>query len=193
MHRVCHVSNYFGCRCANVNVEVFTFVALQVAIDSGTSLNAPSTFTKSGPDRNGPQSPRYSLCSCSFYYDAALIHYLEPAFYSADAGRLEIDEYDQDLIISGEEPFEPDATDKPVRFLTSFTIFDPRHHSEMVSLVELEEVDATKDRDFVATGFVSAFVEGDDEDEGEVEENEADMPFVRLGSLFRYYVDAENE
>ncbi|KAG9223174.1 hypothetical protein PLEOSDRAFT_155087 [Pleurotus ostreatus PC15] len=117
----------------------------------------------------------------------------EPAFYSSDAGRPEIDEYDQDLVISGEEPPEPGATDKPVRFLTYFSVFDPRHHSEMVSIAELEEVDATKDRDFVATGFVSAFVEGDDEDEGEDEEKEAGMPFVRLGSLFRYYLDAEND
>ncbi|KAF4607079.1 hypothetical protein EYR38_001136 [Pleurotus pulmonarius] len=116
-----------------------------------------------------------------------------PVFYSADPSRLEIDEYDPDLVIIGEEPPEPDATDKPVRYLTNFSVFDPRHHSEMVSLVELEEVDATKDRDFVATGFVSAFVEGGDEDEGEDEIKEADMPFVRLGSLFRYYVDAKND
>ena len=56
--------------------------------------------------------------------------HLEPAFYSSDAGRPEIDEYDQDLVISGEEPPEPGATDKPVRFLTCFSVFDPRHHSE---------------------------------------------------------------
>ncbi|KAG5220643.1 hypothetical protein IMY05_C4545000400 [Salix suchowensis] len=113
-------------------------------------------------------------------YDVILTLPLEPAFYSSDAGRREIDEYDQDLVISGEEPPEPGATDKPTPFRNGV-------------IAELEEVNATKDRDFVATGFVSAFVEGDDEDEGEDEEKEPEMPFVRLGSLFRYYLDAENE
>ncbi|KAF8963951.1 S-adenosyl-L-methionine-dependent methyltransferase [Flammula alnicola] len=110
------------------------------------------------------------------------------------------------LIIRGEDP-DPDdddaADEKPIRELDDFSIFDPKHGREMVSLEALEQDDGV-DRQFEAAGNVLAHYENaedrgqedDDDDEEEEDQNknkrgkEKKKPqYVRLSAILRYSVN----
>lgn len=103
----------------------------------------------------------------------------------------------EELVIPGEDP-EDEAVDdqKPVRVLTDFSIFDPLHRNEMVSLAAIEEDDGV-DRSFEGAGWVTAyFIDEDvgqedweDEDGEEAEEK----VYVRLGAIMRYTLDYRSD
>lgn len=113
------------------------------------------------------------------------------AFYSPSPNRHEIDEDDPDLEIRGEEPSDPDTADKPVRILNAFTMFDPKHRFEMVSLQALADDDPNANG-FVVVGYASAFMAEGDEDEEDEEEDE-DQPVVKLYRLISYSIDTASQ
>ena len=90
---------------------------------------------------------------------------IEPLQYQPPSNVIAFQET-ADLLVEGEDESEaPDPNSKPVRILTDFVIFDPKHGSEMISLEALEDPDGL-DRDFVAAGRVAAYMaEGDDDEE----------------------------
>ncbi|TFK42046.1 S-adenosyl-L-methionine-dependent methyltransferase [Crucibulum laeve] len=90
----------------------------------------------------------------------------------------------KDVVIPGEDPDE-DGEDKPVRMLTDFSIFDPKHRNEMLSLAAMEEEDAI-DRQFEGAGLVVPFFLSE-EDEGQ--EEELQEVYVHLGAILRSTVD----
>lgn len=122
-----------------------------------------------------------------------------------DVGNIEVSIYEDrrgelesaDLAIIGEDPFtdgdegDPDA--KPVRVLSDFAIYDPKHGSEMVPLSSIEEDDGV-DRQFEAEGFVSPYYQND-EDEGQEDDDEnkdsnaCEPKLVKLGAILRYTFD----
>lgn len=91
------------------------------------------------------------------------------------------------------------STSKPVRVLNDFTVFDPRHRCELVTLDMLEASEDGVDREFEGAGYAVPYGGGDDEDEGQedgAEEHEAghrEWEYVRLGAIMRYWVDYEKE
>ncbi|KAF9469568.1 S-adenosyl-L-methionine-dependent methyltransferase [Collybia nuda] len=119
------------------------------------------------------------------------IIYISVAYY--DTRPDEIRET-HDLVIVGEDfedGYDPSDEDqeisKPIRVLTSFSIFDPRHRNEMVSLNVIEEEDAI-DREFEAAGYVvPLFI--NEEDEGQEDGLEDMFQYVRLGAILRYTFD----
>lgn len=79
---------------------------------------------------------------------------------------------------------------KPVRLLTNFAIFDPRHKCELVSLGEIEKSNML-DREFEGAGDVKPFSEND-EDEGQDEDlmdGEDAGQRIRLSAILRYWTD----
>lgn len=68
------------------------------------------------------------------------------------------------MIIAGEDDQDDDQT-KPVRNLWDFTIFDPSHRNQLITLQSLERPDG-EDCIFKAFGNVTVFVENE-EDEGQ--------------------------
>lgn len=102
----------------------------------------------------------------------------------------------KELVIPGEDP-EEDAVDdnqKPVRVLTDFSIFDPLHRNEMVSLAAIEEDDGV-DRSFEGAGWVTAnFIDEDvGQEDWEDEEEEEEKVYVRLGAILRYTLDYRSD
>ncbi|KAG6840764.1 hypothetical protein C0991_004549 [Blastosporella zonata] len=100
------------------------------------------------------------------------------AFYVDRDGELE------NLVIADEredeEDDDPDA--KPIRVLTDFAIYDPKHNNEMVLLNAIEEDDGV-DRQFEAEGAMLPYFPNE-EDEGDEEPR-----MVRLGAVLRYTFD----
>lgn len=96
-----------------------------------------------------------------------------------------------DLIIIGEDLEDEYGSDnevqemsKPIRILSGFTIFDPKHQNELVSLNVMEEDDGM-DREFEAVGYVvPSFI--NDEDEGQEDGLDNEPQYVRLGAILRY-------
>lgn len=103
--------------------------------------------------------------------------------------RREIIEDDKLVIIDEETDNEDgDGDEKPIREIHGFTIFDPKHKNEMVTLEALEQDDGV-DRQFEAAGIVvPSFV---DEDVGQ--EEEVELQYVRLSSILRYTMDYTDE
>ncbi|KAF8167566.1 hypothetical protein B0H34DRAFT_792278 [Crassisporium funariophilum] len=91
------------------------------------------------------------------------------------------------LVIPGEDPEQEDDEEKPVRVLSDFTIFDPKHRNELVSLASIEEDDGV-DRQFEGVGNVLAYF-GRDEDEGQEDEMDHEPQNVHLGAILRYTLD----
>ncbi|KAF4604708.1 hypothetical protein EYR40_003486 [Pleurotus pulmonarius] len=134
---------------------------------------APSDASTSGPKRVRRDLPK-------------------SAFYSPNPNRQEIKENDPDLDIRGEEPSDPGTTDKPVRILSAFTMFDPERRFEMVSLQALADDDPNASG-FVVVGYVSPFMVEGDEDEGDEDEEDEDRPFVKLHGLISYSMDTASQ
>ncbi|KAG6881334.1 hypothetical protein C0993_001909 [Termitomyces sp. T159_Od127] len=118
----------------------------------------------------------------------------EVSIYEARSGEFE----SADLVIIGEDPFndedeegDPDA--KPVRVLSDFAIYDPKHGNEMVPLSSIEEDDGV-DRQFEAEGIVFPYYQND-EDEGQEEDDEnedgnsREPKLVKLSAILRYTFD----
>jgi len=101
----------------------------------------------------------------------------------------EITENDK-LVIIGEDADDADGDgdEKPIREIHGFSIFDPKHRNEMVTLEALEQDDGV-DRQFEAAGIVvPSFV---DEDVGQ--EEDAEPQHVHLSSILRYTMDYTDE
>ncbi|KAG5635917.1 hypothetical protein H0H81_009679 [Sphagnurus paluster] len=115
----------------------------------------------------------------------------EAAFYRPRHGPKARQER-ADLLLPGEDPFgdEDDAGDtKPIRVLTDFAIYDPRHGNELVSLAALEQDDGV-DRQFEAAGLAAAYV-ANEEDEGQEDDGEPKLEalHLRLGAILRFTFD----
>ncbi|KAG6831961.1 hypothetical protein H0H87_003296, partial [Tephrocybe sp. NHM501043] len=106
-----------------------------------------------------------------------------------------------DLVIAGECEDEEDSGPdvKPVRVLSDFAIYDPKHSNEMVLLSAIEEDDGV-DRLFEAEGIVSAYyANGVDEGEDDNVDEDGDktqpvQKMVYLAAILRYtfdYMEAE--
>ncbi|KAG6836078.1 hypothetical protein H0H93_011621 [Arthromyces matolae] len=114
------------------------------------------------------------------------------AHYVERGGQLE----SANLEVVGEDPFEhdDDPTAKPVRVLSDFVIYDPKHRNEMILLSSIEEEDGVA-REFEAEGLVSPYYQND-EDEGQEDDDASDSgniarqpKMVRLGAIMRYTFD----
>jgi DNA (cytosine-5)-methyltransferase 1 len=95
---------------------------------------------------------------------------------------------DKAYINLGENPEAEDGEDKPVRLLTDFCIFDPRHDMELISLDELEKDDGTLDREIEGAGDVRPFI-SNDEDAGQEDDLDDEVSRVRLSAIMRYTID----
>jgi hypothetical protein len=99
---------------------------------------------------------------------------------------------DAELVIAGEDPEDGLAEgEKPIRLLSDFSIFDPKHRNEFMSLAAIEEDDGV-DRQFECAGMVMPYFVSE-EDEGQDEETEIDPQYVRLGAILRYTIDYTQE
>ncbi|PFH48401.1 hypothetical protein AMATHDRAFT_5836 [Amanita thiersii Skay4041] len=90
--------------------------------------------------------------------------------------------------IPGEDPEGDPCEDgeKPIRFLTDFSIFDPKHRNEMISLAALEEDDGV-DRHFEGAGWVAPqFVI---EDVAQEDWQDTEPVYLRLGAILRFSLD----
>ncbi|KAF7975199.1 hypothetical protein HWV62_10266 [Athelia sp. TMB] len=129
--------------------------------------------THTAPDKGGLRPPTSKL-----YYDESLgeIPEAEASIFLED----------DDL----EEKFDGNDDSKPVRFLTNFTIFDPRHKNELVSLHEMEAPEPTIDREFEASGDVRPVLDLD-EDEGQEDDgnDEQGVDRIRLSAILRFWTD----
>lgn len=97
-----------------------------------------------------------------------------------------------ELVITGEDPEDGlDEGEKPIRLLSNFSIFDPKHRNEFVSLASIEDDDGV-DRQFEGAGMVMPYFVNE-EDEGQDEETETEPQYVRLGAILRYTVDYTQE
>ncbi|KAH6916709.1 S-adenosyl-L-methionine-dependent methyltransferase [Coprinopsis sp. MPI-PUGE-AT-0042] len=91
----------------------------------------------------------------------------------------------EEFALPGEDDEDgPDSI--PVRILTDFTIFDPKHMNEMVSLEAMDSDDGL-DRAFSAAGYVRVRrAEEDAEDEEDEEEDEQPLQYIRLGAILTW-------
>ena len=89
-----------------------------------------------------------------------------------------------------EEKSDENDDSKPVRFLTNFVIFDPRHKNELVSLHEMEAPESTIDREFEASGAVRPVLDLD-EDEGQEDDGDTEQGVarIRLSAILRFWTD----
>jgi DNA (cytosine-5)-methyltransferase 1 len=102
--------------------------------------------------------------------------------------REELIESDE-LVITGEDPEDGlDEGEKPIRLLSDFSIFDPKHRNEFVSLAAIEEDDGV-DRQFEGAGLVVPYFVSEEDDE----ETEINPQYVRLGAILRYTIDYAQE
>ena len=77
--------------------------------------------------------------------------------------------------------------------LTDFSIFDPTHDNELVSLSLLEKGDPDMDRAFEGVGDAREFLL-DDEDAGQEDDlGEPETTRIRLGAIFHFSVDYTRE
>lgn len=88
---------------------------------------------------------------------------------------------------------DEDEDSKPVRVLSDFVIFDPRHDNELVSLDEIEKSDATMDREFEGAGNVRPLLEDEDEDQDDDVEGQQDVVRLRLSAILRYWTDYKED
>ncbi|KAF9469584.1 S-adenosyl-L-methionine-dependent methyltransferase [Collybia nuda] len=180
--------------------------------------NRPSAFDVSFPEEAASQpvasgsNPRTNLLSTDFSNDSnrkrkngesemddnriSKRRQLPPVAYY-DTQPEEIRET-RHLAVAGED-FEDgygsddddQGKEKPVRALTSFSIFDPKHRNEMVSLTVMEEDDG-EHREFEAAGYVVlAFI--NEEDEGQEDGLDHVPQYIRLGSILRFTFDFTKE
>ncbi|KAF8633579.1 hypothetical protein AX15_001372 [Amanita polypyramis BW_CC] len=100
----------------------------------------------------------------------------------------------KDLVVPGENPEEDplEEDEKPIRVLTDFSIFDPCHRNEMVSLASIEEADGI-DRHFEGAGWVTAYFVNPDVGQEDWEDEDEGKVYVRLGAILRYSVNYKLE
>ncbi|KAK2464749.1 hypothetical protein APHAL10511_003167 [Amanita phalloides] len=100
----------------------------------------------------------------------------------------------KELVVPGEEPEEDplDDDEKPIRILTDFSIFDPLHRNEMISLAAIEEEDGV-DRHFEGAGWTTAYYVDEDVGQDDWETEEEEKVYIRLGAILRYMVDYKSE
>ncbi|KAF8346872.1 S-adenosyl-L-methionine-dependent methyltransferase [Amanita rubescens] len=153
---------------------------------------APTTSTRPDGSSNKRQRDDEASGRVSTPDLLTLLYFLVSFYVSRPDEQLET----QELVIPGEdpedEPFEDD--EKPVRILTDFSIFDPLHRNEMVSLAAIEEEDGV-DRHFEGAGWVTAdFISEDVGQEDWDEDEEENLKvYVRLGAILRYTLDYKSE
>lgn len=100
---------------------------------------------------------------------------------------------DSELVITGEDPEDGlDDGEKPIRLLSEFSIFDPKHRNELVSLAAIEEDDGL-DRQFEGAGMVVPYFISDEDEGQNEEETEIEPRYVRLSVILRYTVDYTQE
>jgi len=120
------------------------------------------------------------------------LYFLVSFYVSRPDERLET----QELVIPGEDPEDEPLEDdeKPVRILTDFSIFDPLHRNEMVSLAAIEEEDGV-DRHFEGAGWVTADFISEDvgQEDWDDDEEENLKVYVRLGAILRYTLEYRSE
>jgi len=93
-------------------------------------------------------------------------------------------------IILGEDPDAEDVDDdKPVRLLTDFCIFDPKHRMELISLGELEKDDSALDREIEGAGDVSPLLSNDEDAGQEDDLDDEQIERIRLTAIMRYTFD----
>ncbi|KAF8079195.1 S-adenosyl-L-methionine-dependent methyltransferase [Lyophyllum atratum] len=172
----------------------------------GEANDIPSDLTSLRPTDSSPTPRATSLKRKSEAHspddsrESKRLQLPPPAFYkNRDEEELE----DAELVLEGEDPFagedeDDDAgqgePDKPIRVLFDFTIYDPKHHNEMMSLNAIEEDDGV-DRQFEGAGYAFPYVVNE-EDEGQEDELLEDgdgaktkLKYIRLGAILRYTFD----
>lgn len=123
-----------------------------------------------------------------------LIHSLAPSCYiesleEEDVPEERISEFLEDDM--DDESMDEDS--KPVRILSDFTIFDPRHNNELVSLVEIEHADSVMDREFEGAGHVRPLLEDEDEGQEEDVDGQQCVARLRLSAILRYWTDYKED
>jgi hypothetical protein len=95
------------------------------------------------------------------------------------------------LVVFGEDGPDESAPEdeKPVRVLTDFTVFDPKHNNELISLGVLEEEEDISDRHVEGAGIVSAYVVNEDEGQEDDIDEPMETLYVRLGAILRFSID----
>ena len=94
----------------------------------------------------------------------------------------------------GEDPDDyVDEEAKPVRILSDFAIFDPRHGRafELISLELLHDT-AKTDHHFEAAGNVSpVYLNEEDagQEDGVMDGEKPDLQRLRTSAIFRYFID----
>ncbi|RDX51125.1 S-adenosyl-L-methionine-dependent methyltransferase [Lentinus brumalis] len=93
-------------------------------------------------------------------------------------------------IVFGEDPLERhDLTDKPVRILHDYVVFDPLNDFEFIPLDFLDDA-SQKGRGFEAAGFVAPlFLDDDDDAESDEEDSVQDLPRLRTSAIWQYSID----
>ena len=100
-------------------------------------------------------------------------------------------------LIFGEDPLERDqgtADSKPIRALSDFSVFDPSHEFEMISLALLD-TDQSGRHHFEAAGAVAPiFLNEEDEGQEDVLDGDDDSDIsklqrLRTSAIFRYTID----
>lgn len=101
------------------------------------------------------------------------------------------------LVVPGEDPedeyVEPhdrntdNEENKPIRLLSNFTFFDPKHNMEMVSLGVMEEI-GEANHHVEGAGIVQQLL-GNEEDEGQEDDLDEELHICRLGAILRHFVD----
>jgi DNA (cytosine-5)-methyltransferase 1 len=76
---------------------------------------------------------------------------------------------------------------KPVMLVSEFTVYDPKHQFEMISIDSLEKID-DMDRHYHGAGLVLPHYE---EMENEDLEDEIDRVYVELSAILRFYYEWE--
>lgn len=97
------------------------------------------------------------------------------------------DEERGDFIVIGEDTSpDEDSDQKPIRILSEFTLYDPKHGNELISLLELENEQSA--REFRAAGTVApVFV--NEEDAGQEDDEDQPTQRLRTTEVFRYSLD----
>ncbi|CAL1693859.1 unnamed protein product [Somion occarium] len=152
-------------------------------------LSSSSTTTVSGARTSlGPDGVQLKRKSEG---DAGMQNEKRPRVVQPKARYLERDDEDEeraDLIIIGEdtEAVPEESNNKPIRLLSDFVIYDPKHGNELISLLDLENGDV--DREFQAAGLVApVFV--NEEDAGQEDDEDVPVQRLRTSAIFRFSLD----
>ncbi|KAJ3915519.1 hypothetical protein F5877DRAFT_81752 [Lentinula edodes] len=114
---------------------------------------------------------------------------LPPACYFRLPSDVDFLHESASMRIAGEDDDQPDDAPKRIRNLWKFTIFDPLHKNQLISLSSLEQPDG-RDSKFEAYGNVTAFVESEEDEGQEADLSSPDtVQFVHLNSILSVALD----